>query len=244
MPLASSVYTPGGRRPLGSTNRSPIGGCWIVDQFFPFNWWLLAGTKTYYVAWVLNIDGIPINYQPASYVPENLRVRQGINASTEEGRAELERIRIATESWKDRLVIGFRARGRRFGGPGRSEVYTLYVKYRLAQYSRGSRNDPSKNRQDVPAVTPGYEQPFVFGVSWLTPNILDVNGNPVPRGPNQLGSYSTNPTVVEYPVGITILQRYIGLQIFVEQTRAWVKQGMGSNPYRYFLNSISTIPQL
>jgi hypothetical protein len=74
MPLANRIYSPGNRRPVNpnnpvqvSTNRSPIGGCWIEDIYFPFNWWLPPGTMNYYIAWVLNRDGYPINYTPVQY---------------------------------------------------------------------------------------------------------------------------------------------------------------------------------
>jgi hypothetical protein len=223
MPLAHRIYSPGRSRPLGSTNRSPIGGCWIEDIFFPFNWWLPAGTITYYVAWVLNKDGWPINYQPSSYI---------------------DRYAEAVGLTPGSLQLGFNLVGFGAGGVGRTKVETFYVSSQLQTQS-------GKRGGNVPPATPGYDstgppqnREYVFGVTELITNPTDINGNPIVNGPNNIGAYSINPTVIEYPVGTSLLNRYRGLQLFVQQTMNWISLAQGSNPYRYFLNGISNIPQL
>ena len=216
MPLAEQKYSAGNRRPPGCKNRSPIGGCWILDRYYPFRWWLPAGTNSYYVAWILNVDGIPFNYIPSNAIPQRVRS-----------------LGIYLGERRD----GFLLIGRDAGEAGRTRVLLVTTSGEVVQrIVRGKLTD-------VPPAGPGYDSEgpprniqWTAGISTiLSPNIAM---------PPNIGTYSYKPTVVEYEVGSSLLQRYRGLQKFILETRNWINQGLGSNPYRYFLNSISTIPNI
>jgi hypothetical protein len=223
MPLADRIYSPGRRRPLGSTNRSPLGGCWIEDLFFPTNWWLPAGTLSYYVAWVLNKDGWVMNYHPDGYIDPHDFITGHPPGSNQ---------------------LGFNMLGAGAGLPGRTRIETFYVSsiLQLTPYSKTGKAVPTTPGYD--STGPPINRTNVFGVADLFTNSVDIDGNPIVNGPNNVGSYSTNPTVIEYPVGTSLLRRYRGLQLFIQQTMDWIKLAQGSNPYRYFLNGISNIPHL
>jgi hypothetical protein len=251
MPLADRIYSRQIRLPavsypngLKPDNKSPFGGCWIVDRFYPYNWWLPGGTQSYYVAWILNVDGVPINYQPALSDETAWYYGAEVSPGTEPrlyGRSLYEYNR--TFGW---IVTRTRQRvtreGQVLGQPIQVEARNVTAETpKVYRTSRGTNKE--KVLVDIPPAGPGYfsstgppEVKNTAGI--LTRTVVSKPGSSFP------GTYSYQPTVIEYPIGTTSLQRYYGLQLFIQETSEWLRQGLGSNPYRYFLDLISTVPQL
>jgi hypothetical protein len=218
MPVADKRFS-SGRRFDGTymePRRSPLGGCWIEDIYYPSRWWLPKGTTRYYIAWILTKDGYPVNYLPIETL--------GLSSINE---LEFQEFLLpVVPSWEATL-----------GPRGGLNLQPINVSYDI------SHSEPGQPNAAKPPATPGYSRgrrnrprigqgprEKVFGVSHLSAEVQRF--------------YRQHPTVIEYEVGTTTAQRYRGLQRFIEETRQWSLQGLGSNPYRYFLDPISMVPSL
>lgn len=190
------------RDPLpGETHRSPLGGCWIQDVFYPTNYWLPAGTTHYYIEWCLNLVGeLQQNYPWEMYEPRG----------------------------RDETAYEYRRRVRQ-----RNTKYswTIDSHGNFVRFTPGLSLPEGAERRKIlpnPGGRPGAPTDPEFVTSTQPPNPINFFGRP---------------SWIEYPVGTSTFDRFRGLQLFIEEVRRATEAG-ASNPYRYFLNPISAVPEL